>query len=280
MNRYRTILSALALVLVSTSFCWSQATKPSTSSNPDEDARRIADVLAATQAQYDAVLQDLQSTEQKLQNETSRVDVTHRSLETYANTLEQELDTLMLEHVGAQARTGSIEEAIAEQTARAQKQVTADEVAQELQKVVDARIKQFERTQQASRAAAVPTSAVDEAEANVAEARARLAERRQTMFATAGGDLLSALNRELLMLNIAEQERNAKIQYVKGQLDRIRPSLNSSRAMDRLEQQSLDIFKDEQALRRAIRNELAARQNSASNGTANAPGAAETKPKP
>ena len=281
MKRYGTTLSALVLVLVSTNFCRSQTTKPSTSSLSDEDARRIADVLAATQEQYNAVIQDLQSTEKKLQNETSRVDVTHRSLETYADTLEGELDTLMLEHVGAQARTRSIEEAIAQQTARAEKQVVADEVAQELQKVVDARIKQFELIQQASKAAAVSNSAVEEAEASVAEARARLAERRQTMFSTAGGDLLSSLNRELLMLNIAEQERNAKIDYVKRQLDRIRPSLNSSREMDRLEQQSLEIQKDVEALRRAIRNEQAAvRSNVTSNGAANTPGAAENNSKP
>ncbi len=276
MKSYCTTLSALVFVLVSTSFCRSQTTDQSTASKTD--ARRMQEVLESTQGQYEAAIQELRSIEQKLQNETSRVDVTHRSLETYADTLEQELDTLMLEHVGAQARTRSIEEAIADQTKRAEKQVVADEVAQELQKVVDARIKQFELTQQAMKEAVGSTSAVQEAEASVAEARARLAERRQTMFATAGGDLLSSLNRELLMLNIAEQERNAKIDYVKSQLDHIRPSLNSSRDMDRLELQSLDILKDVQELRKAIRNERAGVPEN-DNSKANVPGTGETKPK-
>jgi len=156
-----------------------------------------------------------------------------------------------LEEAGSKARIQAIEEAVAEQSKRVQKASMEDPVIAELQKVAEARERQLKLVENERKAGTVTDTALQEAIAALAEARAKVAERRQTVFTGNGGDALTSLNRELLTLSIADRERHAKIQYLEAQLAKITPELGAS--MD-LEFRERDLAQAMTDMRRAEAN--------------------------
>jgi len=171
--------------------------------------------------------------EQKLHALTQRADVSRASLAKAANHMDEEVEALALEQAGADARQKALEVTIAQQAKRAEAAVQADEVAVELQKVVDARTTQVKRMEQLHATGAVPNTDVDGAMAALAEARARLAERRQQTAAAAGGSALVDWNRELQNLSIGNAERRAKLKFLEERRQGLAEALQRSDELSR-----------------------------------------------
>jgi chromosome segregation ATPase len=159
---------------------------------------------------------------------TQRAETSKASLSKAASHLDEEAETLELEQAGADARQRALEAAIAQQSKRAEAAVQKDEVASELQKVVDARTAQVKRMEQLQATGAVPNTDVDGATAALAEARARLAERRQQTAAAAGGAALSEWNKELLNLSVANAERHAKLKFLEDRREGLAEALQKA----------------------------------------------------
>ena len=174
--------------------------------------------------------------ESVLRERTGRVDVSQKGLEGYANQLQSELDLLTLQEIGSHARSRALEDAVAEQMAVAEKRSRDDSVVEELQKLAEAREKQLQFVEQEHKNGVGTASALQDAIAALADARAKVAERRQTVVSNAGGDIVSSLKRELLNLNIDTHERQAKMEFLQKELARIKPGLEQSRELDLQEQ--------------------------------------------
>jgi hypothetical protein len=210
---------------------------------------------------------------QAIRAKTGRMDVERGSLDSLANKLDQDLQTLALEQAGSHARIEAIEEAIAEQSKRVEKASASDQVIAELEKVADARERQLKIVENERKTGVGTDAALQEAIAALAEARAKVAERRQAVFTGNGGDALTSLNRELLSLSIADRERRAKIQFLDAQLAKITPELGRTLELE-LQERNMAIAMSDLRLAEANLRELRLSASEA----AEKPAAPQTKP--
>jgi chromosome segregation ATPase len=153
---------------------------------------------------------------------TGRLDVSPEAIRTAAAKLEDLRTTLELDAAGGAARRKAIEEGIARIGDREEKRVKEDPAAVELDKVVKAREQMLERLQKAYEAAQVSAADVGQAQAAVAEAKARVAIRRSDVATATGGELLAQLNRELTMLSIDTLEKRVRLELIEKQLARLK----------------------------------------------------------
>lgn len=139
--------------------------------------------------------------------------------------LEQERQKLALERVARQARREALEETIALVAKRSEMKAAEDPVAREFERVADARAREVAALRQLVERKQAAEAEIDRAEAALAEARAKVVERREAAARAAGGDVLSDLNRELLMLGIDAAELRARLEHVEKGLAALRDAV-------------------------------------------------------
>jgi hypothetical protein len=139
--------------------------------------------------------------------------------------MDQQQDALELERVGEQARIDAIQATIAHTAGQAAMKAADDPTFVELSKVADARVKSLEMLKGAP-AGAVAAKDIADAESEAAEARAQADLRRDSVYAANGGDIVTALNKELIDLQIAQSECVAKARLLRDE---------SSKMLDQLE---------------------------------------------
>jgi chromosome segregation ATPase len=161
--------------------------------------------------------------------------------------LQEQRETLLEEEAAAKGRRAGLEDAIA----RLDKQTTTragdDPVFKELQAVVKARQTKLDRLKQMQQAAAVAQSEVDEAVAELALSRANAAAAQQRLTSGAN-DALEVWNRELMNLNIAAEERAARLKYIETRLNSLE---GATSAVDQLESARDRMHQAEAALNEA-----------------------------
>lgn len=263
----RSTLSGLGLSLAAlalpASLALAQAAESSSGSSPssnpffEQQIRQAEQYQASAQArlkkadqEYDQARAAAADLERKLHELTQRAETSRASLSKAASHLDEEAEALALEQAGADARQKALEAVIAQQAKRAEAAVQDDPVAAELQKVVDARAAQAKRTEQLQATGAVPNTEVDAVTAALAEARARLAERRQQTAAAAGGAALADWNHELLNLSVANAERHAKLKFLEERRQGLPEALQLADELERYK----DVMRDDRDRRNAKRD--------------------------
>ena len=184
----------------------------------------------------------------KLRLETGLLAGSPEAVEARMAKLDAEREALSLEQIGAAARAAALQEAVAEVTDRGEAKVGGDEVLVELTRVADLRAEQLQRIRKLQEARSASQENIDEATAALAEARARVAVRRQELLAAGENSSLSEWNRELLTLNINERERKARLQALEERTEHLRGAL---RLLDEVEATEQDLRSLEEALREA-----------------------------
>ena len=149
-----------------------------------------------------------------IRRQTNRIEVSADALHAAAAKYDDEAEDVRLEEAADAARFGAITDAIARLSKQSAAQVSTDPVVTQLQKVVDARQDQMDAINHAHQMGQVSEREVDAAAAAVAEAKAQLALQRQQASAAAGGDMLSALEKELISVTIDRQECEAKMKML------------------------------------------------------------------
>jgi len=168
------------------------------------------------------MLQDtLAKTRNDLRHTSGHLDVSAVSLQNSAVKLDEQVESIRLELQGNEARSRALSDVIEQQSKRALARAEKDPVAIELQKLVDLRSVAADRVQAAYKAGAAPTAEVDAAAAALAEAKVRLAERRQTLGAQVGADALAVWNRELLDLTVTNAQQSAKLMFLESKRDKL-----------------------------------------------------------
>jgi predicted nucleic acid-binding Zn-ribbon protein len=151
-------------------------------------------------------------TEQEVRQVTGRADASVEAIRASAPKLDDERLALKLQIVGKQARQQALATAIERLSKAAAERAKDDPVAAELEKVVVARERALARTLTIRKAGQpVSEAEVSAAEVDLAESRARMLERRDAVSQANGGDLLTALNRELATVSIDLAEAEAKL---------------------------------------------------------------------
>jgi len=178
---------------------------------------RAAAELNQAHKSYDIAVDTLQATQSELRSAIGRLDVSPETLQKAAARLDEQLESLQLEEVGSTARRRATEMAIKEEAARAEDRMKQDPVAAELQKVVAAREYQLKEAQSGHQAGMVSQADVRVAEVGLAEAKAKVAERQHAVFTGGDSETLATLRRDLLNLAIGDQERAARIGFLRQQ---------------------------------------------------------------
>jgi hypothetical protein len=148
---------------------------------------------------------------QQLRKLTRRVDVSPDSLRAAITRLEDERDRFTLDVEGQTVRRQVIQEAIANIAKTAQAQMNDDRIAAELAKVVAARESDLRRIQQLKSQNLVAETELQNAGVGIAEAKVKLWERQEMVNRSAGGELLTDLNKELAMLSINVSESESRL---------------------------------------------------------------------
>ncbi len=180
-----------------------------------------ADEAARIRQQQDEASRKLDEYRSTLRKETGRLDVTPANLREALSKLQDENQQLELDLRGKEARASAIAIAISELTKEAAAKTNSDDVLTELQQVVEAREKQLDLMKKNVAAGLNTPVELQQVAAQTAEARAKVAERKRDALAAAGGETLTALNRELRMLSIDRAEQEARFKLVSDQLARI-----------------------------------------------------------
>lgn len=195
-----------------------------------QDAMEKRDQLRARRDRLASELHDVQSS---LRKEADAVDVSPATIRQLLASLQTQRESLSLDLVAKQARAEALTEQVAKFSEQLAKKVDDDPVAKELQTVVEYQQKSMERLQAQQKAGVVTNAEADKAVADLAEARAKLLERKSVAAAAAGGDTLAAWNKELMTLAVDKAELNARLKEINGRLDRL---TDAGDVLDRIEQ--------------------------------------------
>jgi hypothetical protein len=182
---------------------------------------RTVNIAADDLSKVNAQIQDLRA---QLRKSTGRLDVSPAGLRQAIASLDQEQQKLSLDAAGLTVRKNAMEAAVADLAKKAATTAEQDPVSQELASIVTLRERELARMKELQKQATISASEVDKAQANLAEARARLLERRSTTARSSGGDALSEFNHELTLLSINVVENQARREFVKNSLDRLAPT--------------------------------------------------------
>lgn len=191
------------------------------------------DVAAQRAAQAaDALRQRRRHLGEKL----GRADVSAQQLRQTVLNLEAQREALELDDAGAHARRQALEKAINAAAARAEDSAASDPAVAELKALVKVREAQVARMAELRKAGAVPEAEIDNAQAQLAEARASLAQREREAATARGGDSLAIWNRELVELTVAQAERSARLAYINERLKLLKDSMDEVDELDQAEQ--------------------------------------------
>ena len=170
----------------------------------ERDVERATALLDERRAEF-------RQLEQQIRQTTGRADASVDAIRSSVPKLDEERQSLKLQVIGKAARQAALAATIERLAKAAGERAGDDPVAAELEKVVAVRERAVEHARELQKAASISTQEVAEAEAVLAEARARLLERRDAVARANGGELLEALNRELATLSIDAAESQAKL---------------------------------------------------------------------
>src|SRR4051812_19263898 len=202
----------------------------------DEQVQPLEEARAEAERRLQEVTREARALPQKMLEVSGRAEVSAKNVTEALTRLEEEKQKLELDLMGKAARRDALEHQIAEQSDRGQKKMADDAIAAELQKVVEAREAQVDRLKKMAQSAIASDSEVQEAIGKVAEARAKLLERKRDALAEAGGESLAAFNRELLSLSVDQKELAVRLSYIEKHLPGLREASDAVDEMERIEQ--------------------------------------------
>lgn len=157
----------------------------------------------------------------------SSVDALHEQI----NRIEQERFGIELDRASREAKRVALAEHIAHMSEQMQKQSAADPVVRELQEIVSTREKRLADTRKRFEAGAASAAEVDEATAQLAQARAEFLDRKANA-ASLQSNVLNELNQELLRASIDSVEAETRAKLLQEKLTRLEQGLDFA---DRLE---------------------------------------------
>ncbi len=206
-------------------------TQATTASSPQmQDLRAHAAKLQADLEAANAVLTHqtivLRDLDLQLRTKMGRMDVLPAHIRDAAASLDTQVDALRLAQVGTQARRDAIAEQIAELGQRVTNGIARDEAVVALEKVVQSREMAFKTIVEQHNAGVISQNDVDAAQTALAEAQAQVALERNRAAASAGGDIVVALQRELIDQTITQSAQDGQLRFLAAEQERFRQGMD------------------------------------------------------
>jgi hypothetical protein len=246
----------MIVVVAAPAALWAQsAPQPTTRPAIDRDRQQLE--IASDKARQDVMNDQLgiEENTEVLRSATGRTDVTPAILHQAMAAMDDQIESLQLQQVSQQARAEAITEAVKQAANLAAKKTDVDPAVLELTKVADGRERNLDMLKSGHVNGTISDKEVTDAESDVAEARAQVDLRRESVYAANGGDVVAALNKELIDLEIASSDCKAKLEFLKNQANE---TLHVTDNIDRLESLQKKLAMDEadaQGLRERLEDE-------------------------
>jgi chromosome segregation ATPase len=189
---------------------------------------------------YRASLNEIQQVQGMINAHTGRVDVSPEGLRSALRSLEDQRQSLVIELAGAKARRDAIQQMVAVQSAKAADVAQNDPVTRELKEIVDIQQTKLDQKVREVDHGAGNKGEVLDAESALAEAQIKLAEHgRDSTSASVAG-----LNEKLTEMTVDEAERQATLQAVNDQLDKLGGVSSRIDELELLQSQLIDAEAD------------------------------------
>ena len=189
------------------------------------DRERFQERLAQVETeltQLDERYQRIRAARRELLEQAGRDDLSRDRIEDTISDLEGTRQDIELSLAGAQAREVALTEQIAKVAQQAIEAAEKSAVVKELEEIVDIRKVELARAQQLHEGGQLPQSELNRRQEASARARADLARHRESVSKTAGAELLTQLNHELVSLSVDSAEQEAQLRAVNQRLGEIR----------------------------------------------------------
>ncbi len=175
--------------------------------------------LARAEQELHAVLES----RRELPRKAGRSDLRRDAVLDEIRQLESQRRQLEMNHAALEARRKAVLTQIQDTAEKAKAKAKDDPVAKELEKIVAIRLEAIERLHKMPKEV-LARDELSKAQAVLAEAKARLAQRREETARSAGNQLLEQLNAELASLSLDTAENEARLVFITRQLAEIKAS--------------------------------------------------------
>lgn len=171
-------------------------------------------------------MEELYQQRRQNEHEAGGEILTRESVMERSRGLHTEMQKLEMELAGMQARREALQQRIAEATARVQATVSDEHPMMQAHKAKLAALRdQLKHLEARSEAGTAPTSEVMTGKANLAMAEAELQHQLDQVKAQAGGEQIGVLNDQLAGLSVETTEREARLRFLKAELNEAREAL-------------------------------------------------------
>lgn len=178
-------------------------------------------------------IEELYLQRRERESEAGDESLTPESAMERSRQLSAETRKLEMELAGMQARREALQQRIAEATARVQATVSDEHPMIKAHKAKLVALRdELERLEAKSKAGIAPTNEVIAGKANLAMAEAELQHQLDQVRAQAGGEQIGVLNDELADLSVDTTEREARLRFLKEELNKARESLARAHEYD------------------------------------------------
>jgi seryl-tRNA synthetase len=161
---------------------------------------------------------------EEIRRDAGRIEVSADILHQAAGKLDDQLMDLELEDAAGKARMDALLKELDKLESATTRVSDHDIATAELEKVVAIKQKGYDRMVQLR--GSVTEADIESSAVELAEAKARAAVQREQAVAAAGGDTIIALRKQLTDLTITQQDRNARLQYLNGQREKLEKGLS------------------------------------------------------
>ncbi len=247
------LCASLPLSSSVTTFAEDPTTAPATRGTLQEQITAAEEELRAAKKKESEAYTAYSTVAQDLGAKTGIAQLRNDTLLSEIQKASEAIAPLKLESVAAEARANALAKFYATYSEQAKLAARSDEIAAELQKVVEAREKQLATLSQLNKNGQSSSADLYSAQAALAEAKAKVAERRREAATSAGGDELAGLKKEDIKLSLDAAERSARIQYLTQRLELLNKSmqtLEEARVEHRLDDAEQNLQRAQERLKR------------------------------
>lgn len=194
----------------------------------DAIGKELASAAKLSPAERKVKIADLAKEAMQVKRELTVLDsltqhqaVSRETMNEKMKSLELERERINMELYAKQARRKALAAQMDEMKTALSDKIQQDEVLEQLNKIVEARVAEVKRMQELQKSNAATNSEVQATEAKVAEAKVRVAERKDLLRQSNGSDVIARLSADMstVMVDVAELE--ARKHYIDTQLPNI-----------------------------------------------------------
>jgi len=194
----------------------------------DEYLNRLRGRLQLAEEEVARTEQELNEMQGRLRNIAGSRILDKNTILNEITDIRRSLQNLKLEQGSDDVIVESIAKRIAQTKAKMEDQIAKDEVAKEMQQIIERQIQQVATTKQLYEKGIAGEDKIAEAEQSLSRARIELAQRLEQLSKAAGGNLIESLNRELADRSTQAAQNQAKLTALTRQLAEAEELLNKA----------------------------------------------------